>query len=462
MLFIEALRQFQFITKESMAFIHVSLVPILGADAEQKTKPTQHSIKELRSLGISPDMIICRSKEPLHDTTVQKLSIFCQVEASHILTIHDVSNIYHVPLLLARQNMHVLLQQKFNLASPAPDLTSWQELALTVDRLESQPQHTIVIVGKYTGLQDSYLSVLKSVKHSAILLQANVNITWVEASDLQKDTEAENPTAYSKAWELLKSAAGILVPGGFGNRGIEGKIAAARYARENKVPYLGLCLGMQVMVIEYARHVLNVKNANSVEFDDGCEAVVVFMPEINPLVMGGTMRLGARPTTISATLPTSERSIASRIYNLDQNSDVLERHRHRYEVNPEYIERVQNAGLFFSGVDDRNERMEIAELPQSQHPYYLGSQYHPELKSRPGRPSPPVFGFVATAIGQPEKISEAGVLWQAHEAKLKAARNTSPAKTTRNSLLSPATSALGKRRARSMSNGMDSVKLQLE
>ena len=248
MVFLEALRQFQFLVgRENILFIHVSLVPVLGG--EQKTKPTQHSVKELRGLGLSPDVIVCRSKELLSQSTKNKISVFCHVHASNVVAVHDVSNIYHVPLLLQKQGMHRIIREKLGLTmmSEVPDLTQWEEIAHTVDRASETVN--IAIVGKYTGLEDAYLSVTKSLKHSGIHLKVNVVVHWVEASDLEEETKASEPEKHTKAWEKLRSVAGVVVPGGFGVRGVEGKVLAAKFCRETKKPFLGVCLGMQVMVI---------------------------------------------------------------------------------------------------------------------------------------------------------------------------------------------------------------------
>lgn len=348
-----------------------------------------------------------------------------------------MSNIYHVPLILEKQGLHTIIRNHLKLDHimlEAPLFDSWREMAQIVDSF--QQKITICIVGKYVGLQDSYLSVSKALLHSSILLKTKVEITWVESSDLEDATKLSEPEKFEAAWKLVKEANGILVPGGFGVRGTLGKVAAAKYAREKKVPFLGVCLGMQIMVIEYARHVLHSPNANSTEFEEGtADPVIVFMPEINQLELGGTMRLGSRPTSINARISDShgkpQNSLASVIYGFNDSTEVTsqsldssteclvnERHRHRYEVNPERVEALEAAGLLFTGRDDQGVRMEIAELPRDVHPYYLGAQFHPELKSRPGRPSPPFFGFVAVAAGRGDLLHLAGKLWQEKEAQL--------------------------------------------
>jgi len=383
--FIEALRQFQFRAgPENVCFVHVSLVPVIGVVGEQKTKPTQHTVKELRSLGITPDMLVCRSERPLEEDVRNKLALFCHVPPEAVLSAHDVSNIYRVPLLLEQQGVSQMLADKlgFELPSDRPILDSWSQMADRVDNL-SEEIH-IAMVGKYTGLSDSYLSVIKALQHSSFEVGRKLVIDWIEASDLEESPEQNND-----AWGLLKQANGILVPGGFGDRRIEGKILAAGYARENKVPYLGVCLGLQIAVIEFCRSVLGWEDANSTEFNEQTpHPVIVFMPEISKTHLGGTMRLGSRPTMFQVDECTT-RELYSGAAHVD------ERHRHRYEVNPALIEDIEAKGLKFVGKDDSGQRCEIFELDD--HPYFVATQYHPEFKSRPGRPSPPFLGLLRAA-----------------------------------------------------------------
>jgi len=410
--FLEALRQFQWrVGRDHFCLVHVSLVPVLGSVGEQKTKPTQHSTKEVMSLGLNPDMIVCRSAEKLQESTRQKISIFTHVAPENVLSVHDVSNIYHVPLILEEQNFHSIVRARLGLGelgmSLQPDLSSWKaELAVAVDECDKSGETvTIALVGKYTGLSDAYLSVLKSLKHSAIEARRALNVVWVDASELQAETETTDKAAFDKAWAALKESDGVVVPGGFGVRGVEGKIAAARYCRTNGKPYLGVCLGMQCIVIEFARSVCDIKGAHSEEFDENAAVKVIkYMPEIDKANMGGTMRLGARLTVLHP-LPEGEgTSLASALYKGEPG--IMERHRHRYEVNPDYVDQIEKAGLRFTGKDESNERMEIVELPRSQHPFYLGCQYHPEFKSRPQNPSPPFLGLVLAAIGQFDQIDD--------------------------------------------------------
>ena len=390
--FVEALRQFQFrVGEENICFVHVSLVPVMGPVGEQKTKPTQHTVKELRGLGIIPDILVCRSEHPLNTETREKLAAFCHVSPEAVVSAHDVSNIYRIPILLEEQGVSQVLAKEigFNLPESRPLLEDWIQMANTVDNLEEIIK--IAMVGKYTGLSDSYLSVIKALQHSSYEVNRKLEINWIESESLDDKQKEKNLEKYSEAWNILKEADGILVPGGFGIRGIEGKIKAAEYARVNKVPYLGVCLGLQIATIEFCRNVLGMENANSTEFDENTpQPAVVFMPEISKTHMGGTMRLGSKPTPFLV-----EDCKIKRLY--DNKSYVDERHRHRYEVNPELIDRIESAGLIFVGKDETGQRCEIMELKD--HPYYVGTQYHPEFKSRPGRPSPPFLGLLMAASG---------------------------------------------------------------
>ena len=387
--FIEALRQFQFRAgKGNVCFVHVSLVPVRGPVGEQKTKPTQHTVKELRGLGIIPDILVCRSENPLDTETKSKLAAFCHVGEDAVVSAHDVSNLYQIPISLHKQSVLRMVSNNlgFNIPNSLPMLDEWKEMADKVDMLEDEVR--IAMVGKYTGLSDSYLSVIKALQHSAFAVNRKLIIDWIESTNLDP---IERTPMYDDAWTILKAADGILVPGGFGNRGVEGKIAAANYARINNVPYLGVCLGLQIATIEFCRNVLGLDGANSAEFDESAPVqAVVFMPEISKTHMGGTMRLGTKPTPFLV-----DDCKVRRLYGGVGHVD--ERHRHRYEVNPELIERIEAAGLIYVGKDETGERCEIMELEG--HPYYVGTQYHPEFKSRPNRPSPPFLGLLKASCG---------------------------------------------------------------
>ncbi|KAF7792073.1 hypothetical protein EIP86_003103 [Pleurotus ostreatoroseus] len=410
--FVEAMRQFQFrVGHENFALIHVSLVPDMHG--EQKTKPTQTTVHALRGLGLLPDLIACRLivQKPLEAATKSKISMFCHVAAEQVIGVHDVSSVYHVPLLLQSQGIIQFLQKRLNL--PSIKITDnmqafgldlekrWRELTGRQERLYDDV--SIALVGKYTDLQDSYMSVTKALEHSAFRCQRKLilkvgpqnvanSAQWVNSSDLEPETQVTNPARYHDAWKSVVSAGGILVPGGFGTRGTEGMMLAIKWAREQQVPFLGICLGFQLAVVEWARHVCGLKDATSTEFEEGAkQPVIIFMPEISKTHMGGTMRLGLRPTVFDP-----ETESWSKMRRLYGGADkIWERHRHRYEVNPEYIQQLTESGLRFVGKDERGERMQILELPD--HPYFVGLQAHPEFCTRPLNPSPPFLGFVAAA-----------------------------------------------------------------
>lgn len=395
--FVEALGQFSYrVGPGNFLLIHVSLVPVLNVVGEQKTKPTQHSVRGLRGLGLTPNILACRSTKVLDENVKGKLAQFCHVPAENIVTLYDVPNIWHIPLLLRDQMAHEAILKGLDLLGVArePDLEEWTARTKIFDVLQAPVR--IAMVGKYTGLSDAYLSVKKALLHASVACRRKLIVDWVAAGDLEDATANEAPDAHKAAWDLLKGADGVLVPGGFGDRGVQGKILAAKYARENKVPYLGICLGMQIAVIEFARSVLNLHDANSTEFDpDTKTPCVIFMPEGSKTHMGGTMRLGSRRTYFKVADCKS-----AKLYG--NESFVDERHRHRYEVNPDMVSQLEKAGLSFVGKDETGQRMEIIELPT--HPYFVGAQFHPEFKSRPGKPSALFLGLIAAACGNLETV----------------------------------------------------------
>ncbi|KAK8195412.1 CTP synthase-like protein [Phyllosticta capitalensis] len=404
--FVEALTQLRHRAgKNNFLNIHVSYVPTING--EQKTKPTQHAVKSVRSAGLIPDLIACRCERPLERSTIEKIAHHCQVEVEQVVAVRDMPTIYQVPVLLEEQGLIPLLREAFKIqgdAIPAAMVRKgakiwrqWKSLTVTQDHYYEQVN--VALVGKYIELHDSYLSVIKSLEHSAMRCRRKLNLIWVDAEHLEPATRQSDPAKFHKAWHEVCTASGVLVPGGFGQRGTEGMMAAAKWARDNRTPYLGVCLGMQVAVIEYARTMCGITDATSEEFNAKAnDKVIVFMPEIDKATLGGTMRLGLRPTVFQAG---SEWSRLRALYN--NAPEVLERHRHRYEVNPEYIERLEQAGLTFIGKDEEGKRMEIVELKD--HPYFVGVQYHPEYLSRVLDPSRPYLGFVAASAGCLEQVT---------------------------------------------------------
>jgi len=375
--FLEAIRQMRNdVGRDNVLYVHVTLLPYLNSTKELKTKPTQHSVNELRRIGIQPDIIICRSDLPIPDSIRDKISLFCDVERQAVIPLPTVPTIYEIPLLLEEEGLGELVIKKLGLKARRADLRQWREL---VERLKTPNEPVkIALVGKYVELTDSYFSVREALCHAALHHNRQLNLTWVHSEELEKDgTDAR-----------LRSAQGIVVPGGFGIRGIEGMIRAANYARTNEIPYLGLCLGMQVMVIEFARHVLNSPKPNSTEFDpDTPYPVIDFLPEQKKLQnKGGTMRLGNYPCRL---LPDSH---AAQAYG---KSLIYERHRHRYEFNNKFRAQLQEAGMICSGLSPDNKLVEICEL--ANHPWMVSCQFHPEFGSRPNRPHPLFREFIGVA-----------------------------------------------------------------
>lgn len=376
--FLEALRQLRNeVGRGNCLFVHVTWLPQIGATGEIKTKPTQHSVTALRSIGISPQMIIARSDQPVEHGICEKIALFCDVEQKAVIPMPTTDALYEVPLLLENLQVGDYITGHLELKpSRKPNWQAWRKLVEEVRK--PKPTVKIALVGKYVELQDAYMSVREALKHAALANGVEVEIGWVHSADLEKD----------KGWDIVRAADGVLVPGGFGSRGIEGKIMAARYAREQKVPYLGLCLGMQVMCIEFARNQLNLEDANSSEFDHSTEHPVIdlMLDQRSVSGMGGTMRLGLYPCLLQ------KGTKAAAAYNVPSAD---ERHRHRWEFNNAYRESFEKKGMVFSGLSPDGKLVEIAEL--ADHPYMLGSQFHPEFLSRPMKPHPLFVGLIKAA-----------------------------------------------------------------
>jgi CTP synthase len=377
-------------------FIHLTLVPYIGHAGELKTKPTQHSVNELRRIGIAPDMLMCRSEGPLSQEIRKKIALFASLPSAAIVSARDVDNIYKVPLVFRDQGVDEFILEHFATEAPEPDLAKWQE---PIERAE-QAQRTvrIALVGKYVQLEDAYLSVCEALRHAAALQGSRVRIDWIDSERLEAGGDATREDRH-EAHDLLEAADGILIPGGFGGRGIEGKIEAARIARENAIPYLGICLGMQIAVAEFARHVAGMEGANSTEFDiETPYPVIDLLPEQKEVAdLGGTMRLGADPIKLHE---------ASRVREVYGEAVVYERHRHRYEVNNLLRKRLQSAGLRISGTSPDERLVEVVELED--HPFFVASQFHPEFKSRPERPAPLLYSFVEASLDRSEQRTGEG------------------------------------------------------
>jgi CTP synthase len=374
--FLEAIRQMRNdVGRDNVLYIHVTLLPMIGATGELKTKPTQHSVKELRSMGIHPDVIVCRSDHPVTDEIKDKIALFCDVEKRAVVPLPTLSSIYEVPLVLNEAGLGEIIAERLLLPVSEKSLDEWRVL---IERMRKPKEKlSIAIVGKYVKLRDAYLSVKEALHHAALYHERDVEITWIESEDLEE---------YG-AEALLSTVNGIVVPGGFGYRGIEGKVKAAQYARENKVPYLGLCLGMHIMVIEYARHVLNSGQPNSREFDENTPYPVIdLLPDQQGKEKGGTMRLGLYPCHL---VPNTHAEAA---YGAPE---VRERHRHRFEFNNYFRDTLSEAGLIASGLSHNGELVEISEI--ADHPWMVGTQFHPEFASRPNRPHPLFRDFIGTA-----------------------------------------------------------------
>ncbi|AEF96236.1 glutamine hydrolyzing CTP synthase [Methanotorris igneus] len=382
--FLEAIRQFKKdVGKENVLYIHVSLLPYIRTAGELKTKPTQHSVKELRGIGIQPDILVCRTEVPMGEKIREKLALFCDVDKEAVIEARDARTIYEVPLNLEKEGLGKLITKKLNLPDREPDLREWRAM---VDRIIN-PMHeiTIGIVGKYAELKDAYMSITEALVHAGAKNDTRVNINWIHSEVLEKEDYVEILDKFREDGKLD----GILVPGGFGDRGIEGKINAINYARENNIPFLGICLGMQCAVIEYARNVCKLEGANSTEFDENTpHPVIDLLPEQKEVTQkGGTMRLGAYPAILK------EGTLAYKLYD---KKEVYERHRHRYEVNPEYHSILEEHGLVISGTSPDGRLAEFIEIQD--HKYFIATQAHPEFKSRPNKPHPLFDGLVKASL----------------------------------------------------------------
>ena len=377
--FLEAIRQFAVeYGRENCVFIHVTLVPYLAASDELKSKPTQHSVKEMLALGIQPDIIVCRTEHPLTDDIKNKIALFCNVSKECVIENNNCDILYAVPMMLKEQKMDEVVMKKLGIDAPNQDLSDWEEMLYAL----RNPKQTvkIALVGKYVELHDSYISVNEALKHGGISTMSAVDIHWIDSESLEADDVNLD--------EILGDMDGILVPGGFGSRGIEGKILAANYARTHGIPYLGICLGMQIAIIEFARNVLNMQGANSAEINPETPFPLIdILPEKKNISdLGGTLRLGQYPCILNE---------KSKSYQLYGEKEIFERHRHRYEVNNDYRDSLLQSGMIFAGTSPDNHIVEMIELPD--HPWFVACQFHPEFKSRPNKPHPLFRGFVTAA-----------------------------------------------------------------
>ncbi len=376
--YLEALRQLRNdLGKEKTLFVHTTLIPYIYGSGELKTKPTQHSVIELRGLGIQPDVLVCRCPYSLDDDIKRKLSLYCSISVSNIIDAVDTKNIYQIPLNFYNQKLDEVILKQFNLEKRTSNIKYWQDLVTKVDNLKDEVE--IALVGKYIELHDAYISVVESLKHAGYKYNTKININWVDSEKLENlDLK-----------EVFKNSKGIVVPGGFGSRGIEGKIKAITYARENNIPFLGLCLGMQLACIEFARNVCGITLANSTEFDElTSDPIIDLMSDQKQIInMGGTLRLGNYDCKIK------KGTLAYKLYNQE---NIQERHRHRYEFNNKYKTILEKNGLVFSGINEKANLVEIVEYDK--HPYFIACQFHPEFKSRPTKPHPLFDGFIKNSI----------------------------------------------------------------
>lgn len=381
--FLEAIRQVKKdVGKNDVLYIHVTLVPYISAAGELKTKPTQHSVKELRSIGISPDIIVCRSEKPISKEMREKMAMFCDVDPDAVIQNLTARSIYEVPMLMEEQGLDTIVLRKLAMEDKPKNMQGWHDMVARILK-KYDKKVTIAVVGKYVALQDAYISITESLRHAAVANEAELDIHWVNAEEIEAgDTDMA---------KVMAGVDGILVPGGFGNRGIEGKIKAIQYAREHKIPFFGICLGMQCAVIEFARHVCGMADANSSEFNpNSTHPVIDLMPEqLDVEDLGGTMRLGLYPCKVYPD------TLTSKAYNAEL---IYERHRHRYEFNNAFREEIVGKGLVLGGTLPNGRLVEIVELPESEHPWFLGAQFHPEFKSRPTNPHPLFREFVGAAV----------------------------------------------------------------
>lgn len=381
--FLEAIRQVKKdVGKNDVLYIHVTLVPYISAAGELKTKPTQHSVKELRSIGISPDIIVCRSEKPISKEMREKMAMFCDVDPDAVIQNLTARSIYEVPMLMEEQGLDTIVLRKLEMEDKPKDMQGWHDMVARILK-KYDKKVTIAVVGKYVALQDAYISITESLRHAAVANETELDIHWVNAEEIEADDTDMD--------KIMAGVDGILVPGGFGNRGIEGKIKAIQYAREHKIPFFGICLGMQCAVIEFARHVCGMADANSSEFNpNSTHPVIDLMPEqLDVEDLGGTMRLGLYPCKVYPD------TLTSKAYNAEL---IYERHRHRYEFNNAFREEIVGKGLVLGGTLPNGRLVEIVELPESEHPWFLGAQFHPEFKSRPTNPHPLFREFVGAAV----------------------------------------------------------------
>ncbi len=379
---IEAIRQVGLEkNKEDVLYIHVTLLPHISGSNELKSKPTQHSVKELQSFGIKPDILVCRTEQEIPEEMKKKIALFCNVRPQCVIQNLTADNLYAVPLMLEKEGLAEVVCNHLQLENTNPNNHEWEKMIEKIRKIDKDNKVDIAIVGKYVRLEDSYLSVAESLQHAGFANNVKVNVHYIDSETIKKEN----------AKQLLGKMDAIVVPGGFGGRGIEGKIETIRYARENNVPFLGICLGMQMAVVEFARNVLKLEGANSAEFNEECKNPVIHIMEeqIGIVKKGGTMRLGAYPCNLK------ELSLARKLYNTEK---ISERHRHRYEFNNKYKEELENAGLIASGTSPNGELVEIVEY--SKHPYFIASQFHPEFQSRPNRPHPLFVGLVNAACNK--------------------------------------------------------------